>query len=208
MTKVPGLETQKAFDATGAVPVTDWPRRSSPLQPAVVLNARTRERHLVWAEIDSSPETPEDQMLLIRPGVNFDEGQRYIVALRNLEGDNGEVISAPEGFRVYRDRVLTTNEDVEARRGHFESLFGTLAEAGIDRDTLYRAWDFTVASERNLSERVLTIRDDAFAQLGDTNLSEMTVDGESPEFTIEEVTPNPEEQLALRIEGRYTVPCS
>ena len=139
--------------------------------------------------------------------MNFDEGERYIVALRNLKGEDGQTLAAPEGFRIYRDRVLTTNPDVESRREHFESLFGTLAEAGIDRDSLYRAWDFTVASERNLTERVLTIRDDAFAQLGDTNLADMKVEGEAPEFTIEEVTPNPEDQLALRVEGRYTVPC-
>ncbi|MGH2837277.1 MAG: hypothetical protein ACRDJY_02875, partial [Thermoleophilaceae bacterium] len=207
VTKVPGLETQKALDATGAVPITDMSHAFDPAQPVVVLNARTRERHLVWAEIDSNAATPADVTLLIRPGVNFDEGERYIVALRNLKGENGETLAAPEGFRIYRDRVLTTNEDVEARRGHFESLFGTLAEAGIDRDTLYRAWDFAVASERNLSERVLTIRDDAFAQLGDTNLADLKVEGESPKFTIEQVTPNPEEQLALRVEGSYTVPC-
>ncbi len=207
VTKVPGLETQEALDATGAVPVTDMAQAFEPRQPVVVLNARTRERHLVWAEIDSDPAAPEDVTLLIRPGVNFEEGGRYIVALRNLKGENGDTLAAPDGFRVYRDRVLTTNDGVEARRAHFESLFGTLAEAGIDRDSLYRAWDFTVASERNLSERVLTIRDDAFARLGDTDLADLEVQGESPEFAIEKVTPNPEEQLALRIEGRYTVPC-
>ena len=207
VTKVPGLETQKAFDATGAVPITDMSQAFKPRQPVVVLNARTRERHLVWAEIDSTAAAKEDVTLLIRPGVNFDEGERYIVALRNLRGEDGKTLSSPEGFRLYRDRVLTTNPDVEARRAHFESLFGTLAEAGIDRDSLYRAWDFTVASESNLTERVLTIRDDAFKRLGDTNLSDLKVEGQAPEFTIEEVTPNPEDQLALRVEGRYTVPC-
>jgi hypothetical protein len=207
VTKVPGLETQEAFEATGAVPITDMARAFKRRQPVVVLNADTRERHLVWAEIDSTAASPEDVTLLIRPGVNFDEGARYIVALRNLKGVDGKPLQAPEGFRIYRDRVLTTNPDVEARRGHFESLFGTLAEAGIDRDSLYRAWDFTVASERNLAERVLTIRDDAFERLGDTNLADLEVQGESPDFTIEEVVPNPEQQLALRVSGKYTVPC-
>ena len=207
VTKVPGLETQKAFDETGAVPITDMEQAFAPRQPVVVLNARTRERQLIWAEIDSNAAGKNDVTFLIRPGVNFEEGERYIVALRNLKGEDGKTLKAPEGFRIYRDRVLTTNPDVEARRGHFESLFGTLAEAGIDRDSLYRAWDFTVASERNLSERVLAIRDDAFAKLGDTNLTDMTVQGEAPDFTIEKVTANPEDQLALRVEGRYTVPC-
>jgi hypothetical protein len=207
VTKVPGLETTKAFQATGAVPVTQMSRAFEGRQPVVVIDARTRERHMVWAEIDSTAAAKEDVTLLIRPGVNFEEGARYIVALRNLRGEDGKTLEAPRGFRLYRDRVLTTNDEVESRRAHFESLFTTLAEAGIDRDDLYRAWDFTVASERNLSERVLAIRDDAFKQLGDTNLADLKVEGRAPEFVIEEVTPDPEEQLALRVEGRYTVPC-
>ncbi len=36
-----------------------------------------------------------------------------------------------------------------------EELFETLGQAGIQRSSLYLAWDFTVASERNLRERVL-----------------------------------------------------
>ena len=47
-----------------------------------------------------------------------------------------------------------------------EDIFTTLAAAGVARDDLYLAWDFTVASERNLTERLLFMRDDAFARLG------------------------------------------
>ena len=54
-----------------------------------------------------------------------------------------------------------------------ERLFATLQRAGIARNSLYLAWDFTVASERNLSERALSIRDDAFAALGDTDLTDL-----------------------------------
>ena len=208
VTKVPGLDTQEAFDKTRAVPVTDMARAFDAKQPVVVINARTKRRHLVWAEIDSSVEDRRDVTLLIRPGVNFDEGERYIVALRNLRDENGRILrGASPAFKSYRDRKLTRNDRFEARREHFESLFATLADAGVERGSLYTAWDFTVASERNLSERVLTIRDDAFKRLGDTNLADMKVEGRAPEFEIEEVTENPEEQLALRIEGKYTVPC-
>src|SRR5262249_26322601 len=54
----------------------------------------------------------------------------------------------------------------EARRAHMNELFATLKDAGIPKNDLYLAWDFTVASERNLSERLLFMRDDAFARLG------------------------------------------
>ena len=48
-----------------------------------------------------------------------------------------------------------------------EDIFRRLGRAGIERGGLYLAWDFTVASERSLSRRMLSIRDRAFAELGD-----------------------------------------
>jgi hypothetical protein len=65
-----------------------------------------------------------------------------------------------------------------------ESIFNTLTGEGIARNSLYLAWDFTVASEENLTERLLAMRDDAFAQLGDTDLDDDDVDGSSPDITI------------------------
>ena len=148
----------------------------------VVINARTGERQLIWAEIDSNPANPRDVTLIVRPAVNFSEGERYIVALRNLKNAQGDTLPASPGFRLYRDDLKTAEPQIERRREHFEDVFGTLGKAGIERKSLYLAWDFTVASERGLSERVLHMRDDAFAQLGDTNLADLTVQGASPTF--------------------------
>ncbi len=90
---------------------------------------------------------------------------------------SGDVIPARRGFELYRDGIRTNNEAVESRRQHFERIFRRLGESGIERRNLFLAWDFTVASERNLSERALSIRDAAFAELGDTNLADMEVQG-------------------------------
>ena len=55
----------------------------------------------------------------------------------------------------------------EARRPHMESLFDDpRGGRRAARNDLYLAWDFTVASARNITERLLFIRDDAFARLG------------------------------------------
>src|SRR5213076_1981034 len=90
-----------------------------------------------------------------------------------------------------------------------DSIFRTLRKAGIARDDLYLAWDFTVASERSLSERMLHIRNDAFAQLGDTNLTDMKVAGTAPHFSVtkvEDFAPG-SGALARRITGTFDVPC-
>jgi hypothetical protein len=218
VTHIPGLDNQSAFRRTGAVPITDIERTFDPKQPIVVLNADTGKRHLIWSELDSNVSDPANVNLLIRPAVNFDEGGHYIVVLRNLRDDSGRIIRAQQPFRIYRDKIPSSDPAVEARRKHMEDIFRTLKKAGIRRQDLYLAWDFTVASERNLSERMLHIRDDAFAQLGDTTLADLTVQGASPQFTVTKVTDftpcgtdgcqsGESDRLLRQVEGRVVVPC-
>ena len=54
------------------------------------------------------------------------------------------------------------------------------------------------------------MRDDAFAQLGDTTLADGVVQGSAPAFTVDSVenlTPDQDSQVARRITGHFTVPC-
>ena len=208
--KVPGFDTTEALRRSGAVPVTDLERAYDRHQPIVVINARTRRRHLIWAEVDSNASSPAQAALLIRPGVNFREGERYIVALRRLRGADGARLPASRAFSLYRDRVKTTSRAFELRRPHMEKIFRTLGSAGVQRHDLNLAWDFTVASGKSLSQRMLSIRDRAFAELGDRDLGDLEVDGRAPSFTVDTVTdftaaeqPN----VARRVEGTVTVPC-
>ena len=207
VTHVPGMDNQAAFDATDAVPITDLERAFDEDQPVVLINARTKRRHLIWAEMDANPPDDANRHLIIRPGVNFDEGTRYIVALRKLRDREGNEIPVRRPFQVYRDRIVTTDPAVEGRREHFEDIFSVLGEAGIPREDLYLAWDFTTASGLNLAGRMLHIRDDAFAQLGDTNLADLQVQGTAPQFIVDRITNNPDPRIARQIEGHFLVPC-
>ena len=56
-----------------------------------------------------------------------------------------------------------------------EDLFAAPRRAGIPRDDLYLAWDFTVGSAERIAGRMLAMRDTAFAELGDTNLGDLTI---------------------------------
>ena len=234
ITRIPGLESLQAFENTGAVGIDELDAYDDPDQPVVVINADTGERQPIWSEIDFNPIDPvtcgnaskppcepESVNFIIRPAVNFDEGARYVVALRNLKDDSNNTIQPSDAFRVFRDNRVNTGPggasqpEVESRRVHMEQLFQELGDAGIDRSSLYLTWDFTVASERNLTERALTIRDDAFGgplRLGDTDLDNMTVEGTSPQFTINpggvtNFTPAQNSRIARRVEGQITVPC-
>jgi hypothetical protein len=230
--RIPGLDSSKAFQNTGAVPVTNIAAYADKDQPVVVINADTGHRQPIWAEIDYNPidpakggdvNDPADRAkvnLIIRPAVNFDEGGHYIVALRRLKDAQNRAIQPSAAFRVYRDNLITSQPQVEARRPHMEALFASLKTAGIQRSSLYLAWDFTVASERNLSERALAIRDDAFAKLGDTRLDDLQVQGSAPTFAVD---PNgvtnfapcgddgcqsgEDDRIAREVSGHFNVPC-
>ncbi len=233
--KIPEVETPAAFQNSGFVGQNDLRAYDDADQPVIVINADTGERQPVWAELDSNPTAvdPSDEgnggigqnpthtgpvNLIIRPAENFDFGGHYIVALRNLRDADDRPVQAPIGFRVYRDNDITDQPVVEARRDHMESIIDTLtADAGVDRDSLYMAWDFTVASENSVTGRSTTIRDDAFARLGDTNLANRTIEGDSPTWHIDHVYNDDSEvpdgerdlpsQITRRVVGTITVPC-
>jgi hypothetical protein len=184
----------------------------------VLINARTHRRQLIWAEVDALASDPADAALEIHPAVNLDEGGHYIVALRHLRDSSDHRIKAQPYFRALRDRRHDKTPGVRERRRHFDWIFKTLKKAHIKRKSLYLAWDFTVASERNLSERALHIRNDALARLGDTTPGDNVVQGTAPPFQIGQVTDftpcgsdgcqaGESDRLLRRVAGTYTVPC-
>ena len=141
-------------------------------------------------------------MLLIHPGENFDEGARYIVALRGLRTASGKQIKASKGFRALKGGM-----GPKRLRKRYKGIFKTLKRAGIAKSSLTLAWDFTVASEKGLTSRMLHIRNDAFAQLGDRNLADGKVEGNAPQFAVTKVVEAPDPRLLRRISGTFQVPC-
>jgi hypothetical protein len=193
---VPGVDLAK----TGAPPISDIPRSLEADSPILLIDAATLERQPIWAELDMNNVSSSDrQALIIRVARNLQYGHRYIVALRELKDASGQPIEAGPAFRIYRDNHASSLDFVNARRAHMEDLFATLARAGVARSDLYLAWDFTVASQRSLTGRMLHIRDDAFASFANG----------VPQFKITQVTDYTADQnpkIARQVEGTVTVP--
>ncbi len=208
--EVPGLNSTAALNRTGAVPINHIGRFRDPQQPIVLIDAETGRRWPIWAEIDSNATKPGSVALEIHPAWNLVARHRYIVALRRLKTASGETIQAPAAFRYYRDRIPSDQQRINQRRADFRSIFQTLNQAGIRRQDLYLAWDFTVASDQNIAARMLRIRNAAFAKLGDTKLADRIVQGSSPAFDVTDVTnftPAQNARIAREVEGTFTVPC-
>lgn len=192
ITFIPGLDLER----TGAAPETDIGRSLRATAPIVLLDATSGRRVPHWAELDLSVTTPEQRPLIVRPAVNFREGHRIIVALRRIRDGSGSTIEPGDAFRAYRDGAKTNEPAIEARRPHMQDVLKTLDRAGVNHDELYLAWDFTVASQRSLSERMLHIRDDAFDSL----------EGKAPSFSVTQVEDDVDERIVRRVTGTFTVP--
>ena len=135
-----------AFKRSRLVPLADLGQSFAKRAGVVVINARTRKRQLIYAELDANAKRASDKMLLIHPGENFDEGARYIVALRGLRTASGKKIKASKGFRALKD-----GKGPKRLRKRYKGIFKTLKRAGIAKSNLKLAWDFTVASEKGLT---------------------------------------------------------
>jgi len=184
LTLVPGLDVE----LTGIAPSTDIGASLALDAPIVLLDTTSGERLAYWAELDA-PAPEGQQLLTIHPAASLPEGHRIVVGLRNLKDSAGNVLERSTAFQAALDNEP---EPLERARS-FRELLQPLVADGIDADSLYLAWDFTVASAQSLSGRLLHIRELAYAEMGDG----------APAFTVVSST---ESGGARTIDGTFEVP--
>ena len=228
LTFVPGLDLHRTWGTHTLVApgvggpndprdhVADIDRFKASDAPILIIDAQTGKRWPFWSELDTNAATGDDERLLIlRPAGNFLEGHRYLVAMRNLKDGAGNIIPAGPQFAAYRDGTAGPLDPTfeESRRGEVDGIIEEIARAEraihapFDRSDLFLAWSFTVASQRNLSGRVLHMRDRAFAMLGDYTMADRKFQGVSPEFKITSVTDELTDSRKQRqVEGTIKVP--
>lgn len=145
--------------------------------PTVILDAETGERLMHFAELNESSGSSKNKAFMMWASKRLKDGHRYIVAIRNLQDRSGATIAPSDAFKALRDNVATTNPDIEGRRTVYEDIFARLTAAGVSRSTLQLAWDFTTASQENLTGRLVAARDDAFTR----------IPSDGPEYKIKSV---------------------
>jgi hypothetical protein len=189
---VPGIN----LATTGAARITDIARSLAPGAPIVLLDTTTHQRVPYWAELDTWNHDQSTRALVIRPARNFGESHHIVVALRNLKDASGNLIAATPSFRVFRDHRPSVDPVVIARRPAMNRVLAQLDGAAVPSPRLYLAWDFTVASQRGLSGRMLHMRDDTYVALG----------GGVPAFHVTSIDENPNANVARRVQGTFDVP--
>jgi len=184
---ITGLPTQDTID----ISLTD-------ASPTVLLDADTGERIPHFAELDKSleSEADEDRALMIRPVVRLKDAPRYIVAIRRVVDTNGRAILPSPTFQALRDGSSGCDISVARRRDLYADIFSRLEKAGVPKDDLQIAWDYSTASRANNTKWLLHMRDDALAVVG----------ADGPEYSIDSVEENPNPHIRRRILAKMKVP--
>jgi hypothetical protein len=165
--------------ADGAASAWDPGLSVDDASPTLIINAETGERVPHFVERDPVATDPERAVMLLKPIAPMDHDARYVVAIRGLKDGTGAVVPPPEGFRVLRDGLATTDPDLERQRAHYQDdILPVLTAEGWDVDALQLAWDFeTVSAEGSLGP-VLHMRDEALELVGD----------DGPAYVIDDVS--------------------
>ena len=170
--------------------------------PVVLLDADTMHRLPYWAELDAQDTNPAEQALIVHPAANLPEGDRIIVALRNLKTAASATIPPSRIFaEILSNAPSPPTAGVAGRTlySHIHSVLATLSSAGVSRSGLFLAWDFTVASSRNITGWAVHMRAQALAQIGNG----------VPHFRVTNVvdfSPSQNADIARQVIGTFDVP--
>ncbi len=178
----------------------------------MLIEADTGRRVPHWVDVDQNTgndgldDRPDQRLFMIRPAERLKDGTRYIVAIRGVQNVHGEQIEPSKVFRALRDgeKLDDTATEAEvwtvyARRELYADIFDKLSGAGVDKSDLQIAWDYTTATTKNITGRMIEMRDKALAVVGD--------DGPTFELSkVEELTLAESPDLIRRIEVTMKVP--
>ncbi len=138
----------------------DIGRTLKPDSATVLIDTQTGLPVPHFAETDPRADSDDDRALAIRPLVRLADARRYVVAIHSLTDSSGAPHVAPEAFRRIRDRK-TAGDPLLAPIGerYEQEVFPPLEAAGVARDGLLLAWDFTTRTEANATADMLAVRD-------------------------------------------------
>ena len=144
---------------------------------------------------------------MILPGKELAEGHTYIVALRNLRNCERHGPRARRaGSRSCATAAGCPPTSARSAARYDEDLHGAEARRDRPRQRCTRPGTSPSAPRQNLTSRLLSIRNNAFAQLGDHNLADGRVQGSRPASRSPSNLPRLDPTLR-DVQGTFQVPC-
>ncbi len=166
--------------------------------PTVLIEADSGRFIPHFSELDAMAKDATRQALVLRPMIRLENGTRYIVAIQGLKDTTGNLLPAPEGFRILRDNLAGEHAVLSPLSARYESdVFPGLEQAGLERTDLQLAWDFTTQTMENVAGHMLEVREAVIERMQTTP--------PPSEITEDRVTAS-EENVWRRLEGTFTGP--
>ena len=130
-----------------------------PESRTMLLEAATGAPVLHISEVDLRAPEADRRAVILRPQIRLKDATRYLVALRRLNAADGLPVPVPRSFAA-----LVAGAGPAALQMHFDAeIFPKLAAAGVPRDDLLLAWDFTTRSETQATADMQSVRTQAMA---------------------------------------------
>lgn len=170
--------------------------------PTVLLDLTTGARVAHFAEVDAN-ETADlaHQAIYLRPAARLAGGHRFAVGIRrSVTAPGGGAIPRPPGFQAVLDDRDTGQGRLDEARPRLRAAVDALEAAGVPRDELIVAWDFTVADDRAAIADAVAARDAALAAIGPDAA------GVTYAITSDQGTVNGDPRIARRLDFDFEAP--
>ncbi len=186
------------IDPASLVPPESPEKSLDPTSPTLIVDMQTGALVPHLSEVDATMEHATDrQALILRPMVRLLPAHPYAVAIQNgIRTLGGGMPTAPPVFAAMMKGAAPSDPRSQAELARMPGILAALDKAGVARDRVLLAWDFVTASDTYLTGHVLSMRDQALAQVGENGLG----------YTVTSVEDDFDSDTQRRVRGTFTVP--
>jgi hypothetical protein len=135
--------------------------------PTLLIDWETGKHVNHWIENDARSRNLQRRVTFLRPAESLLPGRRYIVAVRDLVKNDGTPVLPEPVFAAIRDERPSDIPAVRKAARRLEPVLERLDDFDVDLDELILAFDFVVSSDESLTSEMLSMRNQAFAWLGE-----------------------------------------
>ena len=167
--------------------------------PVQLISVRTGQRVPLFAELDRNVSAGERQALIIHPQIRLEPKSRYVVAIAGLTTKDGQAVAPLAGFAAIRSGDVEPGGVRSTVAARYEELFKLLERAGLPKQSLQLAWDFTTGDDAQLTGPLLQMRDAALAKLAPTDPPTPP----EPLLAIDKVENAPRDPLLRQVIGTF-----
>ncbi len=164
---------------SGMAPITDMGASLDAAPTIRLIDMDTGQRWPYWAELDARAPSTDEQALIIRPARNLTDGHTYAVGIGPVRDAAGSPVPRPAGFARCAGGDPQPDRRVQEECDATQPAIDAVAADGIAASDQYLSWSFTVASTRNLAERITTMRNDVLGGAAGLTAAPFTVSGTS-----------------------------